>query len=143
MNEKRFEILLVEDNAADAHLFRKALETANLNFELTVLTDGEEALAFVRREGRYANVVRPDLAIMDLNLPKSDGAEVLAALRNSQEFSNVLVVVASSSSYPRDNERVTQLGIARYIRKPTDLEDFLHIGLILKDILLEQSAKSQ
>ena len=138
MTDERFEILLVEDNAADAYLFRKALETAELDFELTILTDGAEALAFIRREGPYAKVVAPDLVIMDLNLPKNDGAEILTALRRSEEFSNVPVVVTSSSSSPRDQEKVMQLGIERYIRKPPDLEDFLQIGPILKDILLKK-----
>lgn len=137
MSDELFRILLVEDNAADAYLFRMALENAKVNFELTVLSDGAEALAFVRREGKYAESPLPDLAVMDLNLPKNDGAEVLEAVRKSTQFSTLPVVITSSSASPREQARVEQLGIARYIRKPPDLEEFLRVGPVLKQILLE------
>ncbi|MFN0103301.1 MAG: response regulator [Bryobacteraceae bacterium] len=135
MGDEPFRILLVEDNAADVYLFRKALAGAGLNFELTVITDGAEALAFVRREGKYAESPVPDLAILDLNMPKHDGADVLEAMRQSSHLANVPVVVTSSSTSPRERTRVERLGIERYIRKPPGLDEFLQIGTVLKQIL--------
>src|SRR5215471_4441512 len=98
MSDRPFRILLVEDNAADTWLLRKALQNAALNFELIQIEDGAEALAFVRGEGEYAGSVTPDLAVVDLNLPKNDGVEVLEALRKSKSFSNVPVVIVTSST---------------------------------------------
>jgi chemotaxis family two-component system response regulator Rcp1 len=137
MSDELFRILLVEDNDADAYLFRKGLTAAGLNFELIVITDGAEALAFVRREGKHAERPVPDLAVMDLNLPKNDGSEVLEALRQREEWASVPVVITSSSTSPRDRTKVERLGIERYLRKPPDLEEFLQMGEVLKQILLE------
>jgi two-component system, chemotaxis family, response regulator Rcp1 len=136
-----FRILLVEDNDADVYLFRKALESAELNFELTILQDGAQALAFVRREGKYAASPVPDLAVMDLNMPKNDGVEVLEAIRNSEWFSNMPVVITSSSASPRDQNKVARLGIERYVQKPNDLEVFLSLGAVFKQILHERGTR--
>src|SRR5947207_11161569 len=81
MQAEPFRILLVEDNDADVYLLRKALENAALNFELIVIDDGAEALAYARSEGKYSGAARPDAAVLDMNLPKSEGTEVLEALR--------------------------------------------------------------
>jgi len=141
MSVELFRILLVEDNAADTYLFRKALEEAELNFELTVIEDGAEALAFVRGEGDYAGRQSPDLAVLDLNLPKNEGTEVLAALRQSEDLANMPVVITSSSPSPRDRMRTEQLRVQRYIMKPVNLADFMQIGTVLKEVLLESKAK--
>jgi len=140
MSTQVFRILLVEDNAADAYLFRKALEGADLQFELAVIEDGAEALAYVRHEGKYAETPVPDLAVLDLNLPKNEGVEVLAAIRQNPEFANVPVVITSSSASPRDQARTCQLGAERYIMKPPDLHEFLKIGGVLKEILQRDQA---
>jgi CheY-like chemotaxis protein len=139
MDSELFHILLVEDNAADVYLFRKALETAEVNFELTVISDGAEALTFVGREGKYSEHPVPDLAVLDLNLPRKGGDEILAAIRANRHFANVPVVIASSSSSPGEQSRVQQLGVERYLQKPPDLEEFLQIGMVLKQILLAGS----
>ncbi len=130
MLDRQFHILLVEDNVADAYLLRKALEAAELRFQLTILADGAAALEFVKGESQV-----PDLAVMDLNLPKNDGREVLEAIRTNQRFMKMPVVITSSSASPRDQAEVEALGITRYIQKPPNLEAFLQIGLILKEIL--------
>ena len=141
MSDELFQILLVEDNEADIYLFRKGLENAEVNFELTVLTDGGAALSFVRREGKYAKSPEPDLAVMDLNLPKHDGIEVLEAFRQSRHLSNVPVVVMSSSTSPRERIRVERLGLEQYIPKPSDLDEVLRLGAVLKAILLKGKAR--
>jgi CheY-like chemotaxis protein len=130
-------ILLVEDNAADIYLFEKALLNAGLVFELTVIEDGGQAVAFVRGKGEYATHPVPDIAIIDLNLPKRDGIEVLEALRVAEGFERIPVVVTSSSSLPHTSLEQEHLRVARYITKPPDLEAFLQIGDIVKEILLE------
>lgn len=137
MSDRAFRILLVEDNAADAYLFRKALEHAKLIFEMTVITDGGEALAFVRREGKYAESALPDLAVVDLNLPKNDGAQVLEAIRENEHLSRIPVVITSSSASPRERVKVERLGIEQYVRKPPNLDEFLQIGAVLKEILMK------
>lgn len=134
-----FHIVLVEDNAADIYLFRQAMEGTGLNFELTVIEDGAEALAFAMRDGNYAESPVPDLVVLDLNLPKIGGCEVLEALRQNRELSNLSVAVLTSSTALRDNEKCKQLGVARYITKAPDLEEFLRLGEIVKQILLERT----
>jgi CheY-like chemotaxis protein len=130
-----FRILAIEDNMADVSLLRLALESASVDCELRVLEDGAEGLAFVGQEGRYAGLPIPDLVVLDVNLPKKDGLEVLEAMRASHLFAEVMVVVLSSSSWPRERDRMHQFGIARFIAKPPDLEEYLKIGFILKELL--------
>src|SRR5438045_6674466 len=93
-------ILLVEDNDADVYLFRKAFATAELKFELVVIDDGERAMQFIRNKGKYAGSPVPDLAIIDLSLPKNDGIQVVEAIRAAERFADMPVVVASSSAKP-------------------------------------------
>jgi len=131
-------ILLVEDNAGDIYLFRKALESAELNFELIVIEDGAEALAFARQEGKYAGSPVPDLALLDLNLPKNEGIEVLRAMRHSSHLSKVPVVITSASASSHERAETERLGVERYVMKPPDLEDFLQIGTVVKAILLSR-----
>jgi CheY-like chemotaxis protein len=136
MNNEPSRILLVEDNTADVYLFRKALESAALKFDLTVLRDGAEALAFVRSTGKYADSVVPDLVVLDLNLPKSGGIQVLRAIREEANFANVPVAVVSSSASPHDFAETEHIGVERYIIKPAGLDAFLQIGQIFKELLL-------
>jgi CheY-like chemotaxis protein len=141
MSRERIHILLVEDNSADVYLFQKALETAELDFELTVIGDGAEALSFIQGEGKYAGSALPDLAVVDLNLPKNDGIQILRAIRQNERFANVPVVVTSSSPSPPLQLKSEQLNVSRYIQKPPDLEDFLQIGVVLRDLLLQSKAR--
>lgn len=133
---RRFRILVCEDNAADVYLIRHALAHAGVESELTVLEDGAEALAFVRRQQANPDTgVLPHLAILDLNLPKHSGLEILEAIRRDEAFEEMPVVVLSSSSAPRDMERLRQFRVDRYITKPADLDEFLKIGTTLKAML--------
>jgi CheY-like chemotaxis protein len=134
-------VLLVEDNAGDAYLFRKALEAAELNFDLTVIDDGSQALAFVRGEREYAGNAVPDLVVLDLNLPKHEGIEILNAIELSRRFEGVPVVITSSSPWPPRLKESERLRISRYIPKPPDLDAFLAIGAQLKEVLLESKAR--
>jgi two-component system response regulator len=116
-------------------LLRLAFSNAALDCELTVLDDGGEALAFVRQDGKYAGVPIPDLAILDLNVPKNDGLEILAAMRANPKFAELPVAVLSSSSSPRERAAMEQFNIRRFITKPSDLEEFMRIGSIVKELL--------
>lgn len=130
-------ILLVEDNPGDVELFRLALKTAGFDCELTVVDDGGEAIAMVKGLGKYATIAPPDLAILDLNVPKNDGIEIIESMRASELYRDTQVVVLSSSSSPRDYARLERFHIARYITKPPDLDEFLNIGSQLKSLVFQ------
>jgi chemotaxis family two-component system response regulator Rcp1 len=135
----QWRILLVEDSPGDVLLMRMALKEAKLDAELTVLNDGAEALAFVRREGKYASAPKPDLIVLDKMLPKAGGAEILADIRSSEHFRNVSVVLMTSvamSHAPRHDLWETD----HQIVKPLSLQEYLNIGTVLKNIL--QQSKS-
>jgi CheY-like chemotaxis protein len=137
-NGRKLHILVVEDNPADVELLRWALESARIDCDLTVIDDGGEALAFVQNRGKYLHSPPPDLAILDLNLPKYDGIEILEAMRGNLAFAGVPVAVLSSTSSPREMAKMEAVGIDRFITKPPDLDEYVEIGLIVKS-LLEQS----
>lgn len=141
MNEKLVRVLLVEDNEADAYLFRKALESAGLNFELTVIEDGEEALDFVNGQGAYAGRPIPDLAVLDLNVPKNDTIELLKIMRQNEGLYHVPVVLLTSLVSPAAREKSEAFRVERYVTKPAELDEFLQIGAIMKDVLLERRTK--
>jgi CheY-like chemotaxis protein len=138
-----FRILLVEDNEADIYLLRLALKEAALDVELTIIKDGADALAFARQQGKYAGIPAPDLVVLDMNLPKNGGAEVLEALRRNMHLSKVPVTVMTSSASPVEQLSAKRLGVERYITKPPDLEDFLQIGHVLREVLLEAAARQR
>ena len=141
MTEKTFHILLVEDNSGDVYLFRKALLSAGLTVELTVLEDGGAAMAFINGEGKYAGLEVPDLALIDISLPKHDGIQVVEAIRNTERFAQMTVVVTSTSSTPPPRLKQEALRVARYLVKPPDLDSFLQIGTALKEILSGREAR--
>jgi CheY-like chemotaxis protein len=131
----RMQIVVVEDNPADVDLLRHALHSAGLDCELTVMDDGAEALALVRRSGKYAAASPPDLAIIDLNLPKHSGLEILEEMNVAPGFAELPVVVLSSSSSRRDRANIEKFPGRRFLTKPADLDEFLKIGLIVKELL--------
>jgi CheY-like chemotaxis protein len=134
---RKVRILLIEDNPADVELLRRAFMAARLECSLTVLEDGAEALDFLRRleaQGEDS----PDLTVLDLNLPKNDGVEVLAAMRASPAFASAPIAVLSSSSSSKERARIEQFGVGRYITKPADLDEYLGIGFVLRDLLAEK-----
>ena len=132
-------VLLVEDNPGDVDLIRLAFKSAGLDCVLTVLSDGGEALAFISEEGVYAGAEVPDLAILDLNVPKNDGLEILEAIRTSNKFAGLPVAVLSSSSSPRDRANVERFQIRQFVTKASNLDEFLKIGTIVKDLLKDAS----
>jgi DNA-binding response OmpR family regulator len=141
--DRRVHILLVEDNPADVELLRRAFSAAHLEYRLTVLEDGAEAMAMLKRLDGDGGEPSPDLTILDLNLPKNDGVEVLEAMRASKAFATVPVAVLSSSSSQREQARLERFRIGRYITKPADLDEFLNIGRIVKQLLAEVKTGSQ
>ena len=128
-------ILLVEDNPMDVYLLRRALTEAQMDLDFTVIDDGAEALALIRKQGKYSDVPIPDLAILDLNLPKHDGLEVLEAMRASAGFGQVPVVILTSSLSRRDQLRAEGFRIRQYITKPLNFEGFLQVAAKLKALL--------
>jgi two-component system, chemotaxis family, response regulator Rcp1 len=113
-------IVVVEDNPADVLLIRKALEEKGIECDLTCFENGEAALRNLSRQGRRA----PDLILLDLHLPQADGIEVLGKIRGMPRLSEVPVVILTSSESLSDKQRTARIGAARYIRKPSRLEDF-------------------
>uniref|UniRef100_Q028L3 Response regulator receiver protein n=1 Tax=Solibacter usitatus (strain Ellin6076) TaxID=234267 RepID=Q028L3_SOLUE len=121
------EILLVEDNAADAQLVERAFRFSRTPVRLYVVEDGVQALDYLRRTAGYTDSVRPDLIMLDLNLPGRDGHQVLKELKNDPDLKEVPVVIYSGSAMQRDVKLAYRLGGNCYIRKPVDLEEFFGV----------------
>ncbi|MFY9911328.1 MAG: response regulator [Candidatus Sulfotelmatobacter sp.] len=119
-----FQLLIVDDNPADVSLTREGLTAAAYPGKIDSVGDGMEALAYLNRRGDFANAAKPDLVILDLNLPKRDGLAVLAAMKAGPELRKIPVVIFSSSQLGRDIARSYELGANCYINKPGNLRDF-------------------
>jgi two-component system, chemotaxis family, response regulator Rcp1 len=128
-------ILVVEDNRSDVFLLERALKKQDFRFELIHLADGGEALAFVRRQGAYAEAAIPDLILMDLNLSKYTGEEILREIRTSKHLAGVPVCAWSSSHSRRDQALLNHLGVCQFITKPSGLDQFMEIGKMIMDLL--------
>ena len=128
-------ILLIEDNPGDVFLIQEALREHGLMPQLSVIEDGEEAISFARRAGQYARAVRPDLILLDLNLPKCNGREVLQSIQENPELTQVPLVIFTSSDSPQDRLAAAEPNVSCYIRKPSSLEEFMKIGGVLKELL--------
>ncbi|MCH8246824.1 MAG: response regulator [Bacteroidetes bacterium] len=135
-NVSAVEILLVEDNPADVRLTIEALKDAKVSNKLHVAVDGVEALSFLRREGEYADAVRPDLILLDLNLPKKDGLVVLSEIKEDESLKHIPVVVLTSSSEEKDILAAYDHHVNAYVTKPVDLNDFLKVIKGLEDFWL-------
>ena len=127
MNVRPFEVLLVEDNPGDVLLTTEALEEAKLHINMSVVSDGVEALAFLYRRGPYAEAPRPDLMLLDLNMPRKDGREVLAEIKTDPDLRGIPVVVLTTSHAEQDIVRTYNLHANAYVTKPVDLEQFITI----------------
>ena len=130
------EILLVEDNPGDVRLTQEAFKESKLTNRLHVVRDGEEALAFLRREGPYAHAARPDLILLDLNLPKRDGREVLAVIKADGALKRIPVVVLTTSKAEQDILRAYELHANCYITKPMDLDQFIAVVQSIEEFWL-------
>ena len=128
-------ILVIEDNASDVFLLDRALKKQDLQFELVHLLNGGDALAFIRQQGVYAEAAIPDLILMDLNLAKYTGEDILREIRAAKHLAGVPVCVWSSSQSRRDKCLLKDLGVSRFITKPSGLDQFMEIGKTIKDLL--------
>jgi CheY-like chemotaxis protein len=130
------EILLVEDNLGDARLTREALKEGKIRNNLHHAKDGVEALQFLRREGEHADVPVPDIVLLDLNLPKKDGRQVLAEMKADEALKTIPVVVLTTSEAEQDILRSYALHANCYVTKPVDLEKFISIVRAIEDFWL-------
>jgi CheY-like chemotaxis protein len=126
-NTEPIEILLVEDNPGDARLTLEAMREAKVRNRIHVVEDGVEALEFLRRQGRFGEAPRPDLILLDLNLPRKDGREVLAEVKTDPDLKRIPVVVLTTSRAEEDVLRAYNLHANCYVTKPVDLEQFMKI----------------
>ena len=131
--QRPMEILMVEDNPDDVELMRLALREGRGEHNLSVAKDGVEAMAFLRHEGGYSNAPRPDLILLDLNLPRKDGREVLAEVKNEEALREIPVIVLTSSRAPEDVLKVYSLHANCYIAKPVDFQGFLRVTKAIED----------
>ena len=130
------DILMVEDNATDVRLTEEALNNAKVLNSLYVVGDGEAALDFLYQRGRYATVERPDLVLLDLNLPKIDGREVLKIMKSDETLKSIPVVILTASNSETDMVRAYNLGANCYITKPVDFQRFVEIVRTINDFWL-------
>jgi chemotaxis family two-component system response regulator Rcp1 len=130
-------VLLAEDNLPDALLVREVIRMQNLPLDVHVADDGEKAIDFIARSDEAESAAHPDLLIVDLNLPRMDGFEVLARLRESPRSKAIPVLILTSSDSPTDRAQAAKLG-ARYFQKPPSYQEFLKLGEVLKEIVLKE-----
>ena len=133
---KPVEVLLVEDDPGDVLMTREAFEEFKVRNNLNVVSDGEEAMAYLRREGEYADAARPDLVLLDLNLPRMDGRQVLAAIKGDDELASIPVVVLTTSEAEEDVLRSYRLHANAYVTKPVDFERFIDIVRRIDDFFV-------
>ncbi len=130
---------MVEDNLPDALLVREAIRTENLPLEVHVATDGQKAIEFIARAEIDPDAPCPQLLLLDLNLPKVEGFDIVRRLRASEKFRAIPVLIVSSSDAPSDRSRAAEFG-AGYFRKPPNYEEFLKLGGVLKQLLKDNGA---
>lgn len=130
-----FRIWLAEDNPGDVRLFREALNNRALSFVLTVADDGQKAISLIQSAGQDHDVALPHLIVLDVNLPRHNGDEVLRQIRSEAALSDVPVIVLTSSASPVDQATANKLGANLYIQKPSDLDGLLTIGALVEHLL--------
>ncbi len=129
-------ILLIEDNPGDVRLTTEALKEGKIHVEMDVVQDGVEALAYLRQKGKYAKAPRPDLILLDLNLPKKDGREVLAEIKADEDLKRIPVVILTISKDEEDIMKSYNLHANCYITKPVDLKQFIKVVQSIEDFWL-------
>ena len=133
---RALEILLVEDNPGDVRLTREALKEGRVLVNLTVARDGAEALDILNRRGQFASTPRPDLILLDLNLPKKNGREVLFEIKADDQLKRIPVIVMTTSKAEQDVMRAYNLNANCYVTKPVDLDEFLRVVRSIEDFWL-------
>jgi len=137
------EVLLVEDSPGDVRLTKEAFEAANAAVHLNVASDGVEALAFLRREGIHANAPRPDLTLLDLNMPRMDGRQVLAEIKKDQKLKTLPIVILTTSESEGDIVKSYQLHANCYLCKPVQLTEFESLVRSINDFWLTRAKLPQ
>jgi CheY-like chemotaxis protein len=135
MNNEKPNVLLVEDNPADINLVEEAMEEAQLDCRLHIMRDGARAIEFLERLDAEPDRLPPDVVLLDLNLPKIGGEQVLKRVRMSPKCKGVKVLIISSSEVPADRERMLKLGASDYFRKPSDLAQFMLLGVKVRAMI--------
>lgn len=135
MRESRVNILLIEDAEPDVFLVREALKNAGLDFELNVLDDGEKAIDFIDELDRHRGTNCPQVVLLDLNLPRRSGDQILEHMRHSDRCKDIPVVIVTSSDSPRDKAEMSRLGATRYFRKPSRLDEFMRLGPLVRELV--------
>jgi CheY-like chemotaxis protein len=130
------EVLLVEDDPGDVLLIQEAFEFNKVHNKLSIVRDGEQAIAFLRREGEYADATRPDLVLLDLNLPRKDGREVLQEVKSDEDLRTIPIVVLTTSEAEEDVLRSYQLHANAYVTKPVDFDRFVSIVRQIDDFFV-------
>jgi|WetSurMetagenome_2_1015567.scaffolds.fasta_scaffold822096_2 two-component system, chemotaxis family, response regulator Rcp1 len=133
-------ILLVEDNPADILLTREAFKEGTIPHNMTAVNDGVEAVSYLKRAGKYADAVRPDIILLDINLPKKNGFEVLAEIKQDQDLKHIPAIVLSTSGSKHDIRKAYELHANCYLIKPVELEDFLRVIRSLEDFWFNVAA---
>ena len=128
-------MLLVEDNPADVYFVRAALEHEGIKTEILIANDGEKAIQFVEAAETNPAAPCPRLILLDLNLPRTSGTEVLRRLKKSSRCADVPVIIVTSSDAPTDRAEVASLGATRYFLKPQNIDDYLKLGSIVREVL--------
>lgn len=131
-------ILLVEDSSADVYIVRESLRKYLKEFDLQVVNDGEKAFKWIEATDSDASLPCPSLMLLDLNLPKRSGQEILRRMKQSPRCGHVPVVILTSSDSPADRAETARLGATAYFRKPPDLEEFMQIGVVVERVLDQQ-----
>lgn len=134
---KPIEILLVEDSKGDVGLIEEVFEDAKIRNNLRVVEDGEEAILYLRGEGQFSGVLRPDIILLDLNLPKKDGREVLEEIKNDDDLKKIPVVVLTTSKAEADVLKSYNLHANAYVTKPVDFDQFIKVIKSIEDFWLE------
>jgi chemotaxis family two-component system response regulator Rcp1 len=133
---RSIELLLVEDNPGDVRLTREALRENNSVNNLSVAPDGLEAMAFLRRQGTYTSSPRPDLILLDLNLPKKDGREVLAEIKTDEDLKRIPVVILTTSQASTDIHKAYDLQANCFVTKPVDFDEFMNVVKSIEEFWL-------
>ena len=134
--EKPIEILLIEDNPGDVRLTVEIFKDAKIRNTVTTVQDGVEAIEYLHNQGKYANAVRPDLILLDLNLPRKDGREVLAEIKKDEQLMRIPVVILTISKDAQDIVKTYGLHANCYITKPVDLNQFIKVVTSIEDFWL-------
>jgi two-component system response regulator len=133
MIKRCFEILLVEDDVRDIDLTKEVLKDSKFQLNLNVVRDGVEAIAYLRQQGKYTNAIQPDLVLLDLNLPRLDGREVLQAIKTDSNLKLIPIVVLTTSDLDEDVMQAYNLGANCYVNKPLGLEEFIQLVRLIED----------